>query len=97
MSWRWWEQEGLDLEGGNDILAAESDGEEAQCGEGAVQEEMPVRERRQGVLNMGSSLILPLQYHYVVHSENNSYFFGIGPILDVELTCIFRPRFPLCT
>ena len=28
---RWWEQEGLDLEGEKERAAAESDGEEAQC------------------------------------------------------------------
>ena len=40
VSWRWWEQEGLDLEGTKEIAAAESDGEEAQCKEeGMAQEE----------------------------------------------------------
>ena len=39
----------------------------------------------------------PLWYHYLVHSKNNSFFVGIGPILDKELTCIFRPVFSLCT
>ena len=31
VSWRWWEQDGLDLEGANNraVAAAESDGEEA--------------------------------------------------------------------
>ena len=32
----------------------------------------------------------PLRSHSLVHSENNYYFLGIGPIRDVELTCIFR-------
>ena len=32
-----------------------------------------------------------LQSHYMVHSENNSYFVWIGPIRDLELTCIFWP------
>ena len=32
-------------------------------------------------------------HHSLVHSENNSYFVGIGPIFDVEITCIFRPVF----
>ena len=31
--------------------------------------------------------------HYLIHSENNSYFVGIGPTCDVVLTCIFRPSF----
>ena len=35
----WWEQEGLDLEGGNERAAAESDGEGGQCEEGVAQEE----------------------------------------------------------
>ena len=39
----------------------------------------------------------PLRYHYLVHSENNSYFVLIAPIRDVELTYIFRPVFFLCT
>ena len=39
----------------------------------------------------------PLQYHSLVHSKNNSYFLGIGPIRDIRFTCIFRPIcFPLC-
>ena len=40
-----------------------------------------------------SSPRCPLRSHYLVHSENNSYFLGIGPIRDVDLTCIFRPLF----
>ena len=36
----------------------------------------------------------PLQSHSLVHSKNNSYFFGIGPICDADLTCIFWPFFP---
>ena len=36
-----------------------------------------------------SSPIFPLWYHYRVHSKTNSYFFGIGQICDVELTCKF--------
>ena len=35
----------------------------------------------------------PLWYHYLVHSENNSYFVVIVPICDVEHTCIFWPVF----
>ena len=35
----------------------------------------------------------PLRSHYLVHRKKNSYFLGIGPILDVELTCMFRPIF----
>ena len=42
----------------------------------------------------GSIPRCPLQSHSMVHSENNSYFFGIGPIRDVDLTCRFRPGFP---
>ena len=38
-----------------------------------------------------------LRYHFMVHIENISYFVGIGPIRDVELTYIFRPVLPLCT
>ena len=36
-----------------------------------------------------SSPRCPLRNYYVVHSNNNFYFVGIGPILYVELTCIF--------
>ena len=43
---------------------------------------------------MWSSPRCPLQYHSLVHSENNSYFLGIGPIHYVDLTCIFRLFFP---
>ena len=39
VSWPWWEQEGLDLEGAKEKAAAKSDGEEEKCGEGAAQEE----------------------------------------------------------
>ena len=35
------------------------------------------------------------QSHSLVHNETNSYFFGIGPISDVDLTCIFRTVSPL--
>ena len=42
---------------------------------------------------MSSRTICPLRYHSLVHSENNSYFVGIGPIRDIELTCIFQPIF----
>ena len=41
MSWRWWEQEGLDLEGVKERAAAESGGEEERCVEGAELEETP--------------------------------------------------------
>ena len=41
--------------------------------------------------------IRPLQYHSLVHSNNNSYFFLMESILDVKLTCIFLPVSPLCT
>ena len=38
-----------------------------------------------------------LRYNSLVHSKNNDYFVGMGPIRDIELTCIFRPVSPLCT
>ena len=41
MYWRWWEQEGLDIEGEKYRATAESDGEKDKCGEGAAQEETP--------------------------------------------------------
>ena len=31
------------------------------------------------------------------YTEKKSYFVGIGPIRDLELTCIFQHFFPLCT
>ena len=37
----------------------------------------------------GSIPRCPLQSHYLVHRENNSYFVGIGPICDIDLICIF--------
>ena len=43
LSWRWWEQEGTDLEGTKKILEAESDREEERCGEGEAQEDTPSR------------------------------------------------------
>ena len=39
VSWGWWDQEGLDLEGTKERAVKESDGEEEQCREGAAQEE----------------------------------------------------------
>ena len=39
--WRWWEQEGLDIEGEKYRATAESDEEKDKCGEGAAQEETP--------------------------------------------------------
>ena len=39
VSWRWWEKEGLDLEGAKERAAAESDGEEVQGKEGTAQED----------------------------------------------------------
>ena len=36
----------------------------------------------------------PLRYYSLVHSGKKPYFFGIRPIRDVGLTCIFRPIFP---
>ena len=44
LSWWWWEQEGLDLEGAKERAAAKSDIEEAQYKEGAAQEETPGRD-----------------------------------------------------
>ena len=44
MYWRWWEQEGLDLEGAKEREEAELDREEAQYKEGVEQEETPYRE-----------------------------------------------------
>ena len=41
VSQRWWEQEGIDLEGAKERAVAESDGEEEKYGEGAAQEETP--------------------------------------------------------
>ena len=38
---------------------------------------------------MWSSPIFSLRSHSLVHSENNSYFVGLGPIRDVDLTYIF--------
>ena len=31
----------------------------------------------------------PLRYNSLVYSGKNSYYVGIGPIVDVELTCKF--------
>ena len=45
MYWRWWEQEGLELEGENEREVAESEGEEAQYEEEVMaQEETTGRE-----------------------------------------------------
>ena len=45
VSWLWWEQDGLDLEGAKEISEAESDREEAQSKEeGLAQEEKNVQE-----------------------------------------------------
>ena len=41
---RWWDQEGMDLEGAKEIATAESDGEEAQYKEVSAQEETTGRE-----------------------------------------------------
>ena len=37
--WRWWDQDGLDLEGEKKRAAAASNREEDKCGKGAAQEE----------------------------------------------------------
>ena len=50
MSWRWWEQEHLDLEGDKEIATAELDREEALCGEVAAQEQTPDRDWIWGIL-----------------------------------------------
>ena len=39
VSWRWWEQEGIDLERAREKAAAALDGGEEKCGEGAAQKE----------------------------------------------------------
>ena len=39
VSWRWWEQEGLDLEGEKERAATESDGEEEQFKEEGMEQE----------------------------------------------------------
>ena len=48
------------------------------------------------LLSTGSIPKYPPQYNSMVHSENNLYFLEIGPISDIELTCVFRPVSPLC-
>ena len=50
VSWRWWYQEGLDIEGTKEIAVSDSDGEEAQCKDRVAQEDMPCRDRGWGVL-----------------------------------------------
>ena len=50
VSRRWWEQEGLDLEGAKERETEESDGEEEKCGEGSAQEETPGQYLSWGVL-----------------------------------------------
>ena len=37
--WVWWEQEGLDLEGKRELMAAETGLEEEECGEDQAREE----------------------------------------------------------
>ena len=41
-----------------------------------------------------SSPRCPLQSHSLLYCKKKSYFFGIGLIPYVDLTCIFRPIFP---
>ena len=43
VSWQWWDQEGLVLEGVKERAVSDSDGEEAQYDEGTTQEETPGR------------------------------------------------------
>ena len=50
VSWRWWEHEGIDIEGDMDRAVADSDREEENFREGAAQEETTVRIWRQVVL-----------------------------------------------
>ena len=40
VSWRWWDQEGLELEGERERVATALDGEEDNCVEGADHDEM---------------------------------------------------------
>ena len=52
MSWQWWEQDVLHLEGEKNISAAYLGGEKAKSEEeGLAQEETTGRERGQGVLS----------------------------------------------
>ena len=50
MSWRWWEQEGIDIEGTKERSAAELDGVEENCREEVSQEETLKLRSRQGIL-----------------------------------------------
>ena len=43
VSWRWWEQEGIELEGSRERASVTSEWEEEKRGEKAVQEEMTGR------------------------------------------------------
>ena len=45
-----------------------------------------VRGIKDGNLLTGSSPRCPLRSHSLVNIKNNSYFVGIGPICDVELS-----------
>ena len=49
VSWRWWEQEGLDLAGTREWVAAVEDGGEERGGEEADKEETMSRNGRQGI------------------------------------------------
>ena len=51
---RWWEQEGLDLEGLKERATAESDGEGAQFKEGVDQEETMGRDLRAGCIKVST-------------------------------------------
>ena len=51
---------------------------------------------QKGPLVTWSSSWCPLRSHSLVHSKFNYYFFGIEPILVVDLTGVFRPVSPLC-
>ena len=52
VSRRWWEKEGLELEGTKEISAEELEGEEEKCKEdGMAQEKTKVPERGRGVLS----------------------------------------------
>ena len=50
VSWKWWEQERIDIEGSKERAVAESDKEEDKCGEGATQEETTGQECRRDIL-----------------------------------------------
>ena len=50
VSWRWWYQEIIDLDGTRERAAAELDGEDDKCGEGVMQEDTTSRRLKQVLL-----------------------------------------------